>query len=227
MRPEFTVDVVFPGAGDLILFGHVCAVDGCPRRGNSRPAGLVRAVAVPEHGERWVCRRSPRRSTVACDGVPLLTAWKRRLHPCSRRAAERSRSCEWWCSFHVEALDYGGAPGPRELRSHCAACAVGEARCELRAAGSRRCVAPAGCATRTSAPATGAATRACAIDVDSFLVLLAAAELRLVPHYDFSAFDEPLRSELRYVIQQRLDENRHALDYRRVASAAEFAPGSV
>ena len=64
-----------------------------------------------------------------------------------------------------------------------------------------------------------------AVDVDSFLVLLAAAERRLVPNYDFSSFAEPLRSELRYVIQQRRDEDRHALDYRRVARAAEFAAG--
>lgn len=52
--------------------------------------------------------------------------------------------------------------------------------------------------------------------------MLAEAERRLVPHYDFTALPEPLRSELRYVIQQRHDENRHSLDYRRVASAVEF-----
>lgn len=37
LRAEFAADVYFPVHGEPILFGRVCAVAGCPRRGNSRP----------------------------------------------------------------------------------------------------------------------------------------------------------------------------------------------
>jgi integrase len=60
------------------------------------------------------------------------------------------------------------------------------------------------------------------LDVEGYLGLLAREEALLVPHYDFRAVSEPLRSELRFAIQQRLDGARFTLHYRRVACAVEF-----
>ena len=42
LRPEFTVDVYYPERGEPILFGHTCAIRGCPGRGNSHPGRGVR-----------------------------------------------------------------------------------------------------------------------------------------------------------------------------------------
>ena len=182
-------------------------------------------VVVHDASGEWITAgRRPVDEWLA-DGVSLLTAWKRRLIPCSAAGCERSRSCGWWCSFHCEALDPGGAPGPGDFAQTAPPAPVGEARCEVpgcRFPAMRRTGRLCDSHKRT---AGWCRYKGMCDDVDSFLVLLAEAELRLVPHYDFSELGEPLRSELRFVIQQRLDENRHALDYRRVASAAEFVAG--
>ena len=64
-----------------------------------------------------------------------------------------------------------------------------------------------------------------AVDVDQFVASLVDAERRQVPHYDYAALREPLRSEFRFAIQQRLDEKQHAVVYLAVASAARWAAG--
>jgi len=223
IRPEFAVEVYWPERGDLILFGHVCAVEGCPRRGNSRPGRTGEWWLCISHQEAWIADgRRPLDQWLA-DGVALLTAWKRRLQPCFASGCERSRCCGWWCFFHLKRWVQAGRPERESFAQTAAPAPVGQCECGV-----------PGCEFPTTSR-----SRLCdahqrtffwfrykqGLDRDGFLALLAAAERRLVPHYDFSSFAEPLRSELRYVIQQRLDENRHALDYRRVASAAEFAAG--
>ena len=224
VRPEFRVETYFPERGEPILFGHVCAVEGCTRRGNSRPGRSGDKWLCITHQAEWITAgRRPVDEWLA-DGVSLLTAWKRRLIPCSAVGCERSRSSAWWCFFHWKRWINAGRPDRETFAQAAPPAPVGEARCEVPG-----CQFPATrrgrlCDSHKRTADWCRYKRMCD-DVASFLVVLAAAELRLVPHYDFSGLDELLRSELRYVIQQRLDENRHALDYRRVASAAAFVAG--
>jgi len=83
LRPEFRADVHFPAHGEPILFGRVCAVPGCPRRGNSRPGRSGDAYLCMTHGEDWIRDgRRPLEEWLA-GGVALRTAWKRRLQPCA------------------------------------------------------------------------------------------------------------------------------------------------
>jgi integrase len=225
VRPEFTVDTYFPEPGELILFGHVCAVEGCTRRGNSRPGRTGEKWLCITHQAEWITAgRRPLDEWLA-DGVSLLTAWKRRLVPCAAAGCERSRSCGWWCFFHWKRWIGAGRPDRATFALTAPPAPVGAACCEV--PGCRFPATRRGCRLCDSHKRTADWCRYKGMcdDVDSFLVVLAAAELRLVPHYDFSELDESLRTELRYVIQQRLDENRHALDYRRVASAAAFVAG--
>ncbi len=225
VRPEFSVEVFVPEPGELILFGHVCAVDGCPRRGNSRPDRADDRWLCVTHGDRWAVDGRPGLDEWLAGGVWLLTAWKRRLQPCAAAGCERSRCSAWWCFFHRKRWIDAGRPEQGSFARGAARSPIGEARCEV-----------PGC----SFPAMPRTARLCdahkrtfdwargkgmAHNVDEFLVLSAETERRLVPHYDFGCLDEPLRSELRYVIQQRFDQNRHALDYRRVGTAAEFVGG--
>jgi integrase len=225
VRPEFTVEIYFPERGDLILFGHPCAVDGCSRRGNSRPGRTGDKWLCVTHLNEWITAgRRPVDEWLA-EGVSLLTAWKRRLIPCSAAGCERSRSCGWWCFFHWKRWINAGRPDRETFARTAPPAPVGQARCEVpdcRFPATRRGGRLCDSHKRT---ADWCRYKRMCDDVDAFLVLLAEAELRLVPHYDFSELREPLRTELRYVIQQRLDENRHALDYRRVASAAAFLAG--
>jgi integrase len=222
VRPEFTVDTYFPERSDVILFGHPCAVDGCARRGNSRPGRTGDKWLCMTHQDEWIAAgRRPLDEWLA-GGVALLTAWKRRLIPCSAAGCDRSRSCGWWCDFHLKRWIQAGRPDRETFARHAPAAPVGTAPCEVPG-----CRFPATRRTRRLCDSHRRTAGWCRYkkmchDIDSFLVLLAEAELRLLPHYDFSELVEPLRSELRYVIQQRLDENRHGLDYRRVGSAAAF-----
>jgi len=224
VRPEFGADVYFPARGEPILFGPVCRVAGCPRRGNARPERSGDRYLCMTHGEDWITDgRRPVGEWLA-GGVTLRTAWKRRLTSCGVHRCERSRCCAWWCACHRKRWIEAGRPAEEGFARTAAPAPAGDRVCDV-----------AGCEF-----ATTQTSRLCdahkhthkrmrdkdaGLDVDGFLVALAAAERRLVPHYDFSALQEPLRSELRYVVQQRLDENRHALDYRRVIGAAAFVQG--
>jgi integrase len=225
VRAEFMVDTYFPERGEPILFGHVCAVDGCLRRGNSRPGRTGDQWLCVTHQAEWITAgRRPLDEWLA-DGVALLNAWKRRLIPCSAAGCERSRSCGWWCFFHWKRWIGAGRPDRETFARTAPRAPVGEARCEVpgcRFPAMRRTGRLCDSHKRT---ADWCRYKGMCDDVDSFLVLLGEAELRLVPHYDFSELGEPLRSELRHVIQQRFDESRHALDYRRVASATAFVAG--
>ncbi|MCA1679411.1 MAG: tyrosine-type recombinase/integrase [Actinobacteria bacterium] len=221
LRPEFRADVYFPVRGEAILFGHVCAVGGCPRRGNSRPQRSRDDYLCMTHGEDWI--RDGRRplDEWLAGGVALRTAWKRRLQPCAAAGCERSRCCGWWCACHCKRWIDARRPTREHFAASAAPAPVGDLVCDV-----------GGCAF----PAVGV-SRLCdahkqthkqmrykdpGLDIDGFLAAAIAAERRLVPHYDFTTLDEPLRSELRFAVQQRLDDNRHALDYRRVIGAATF-----
>jgi hypothetical protein len=224
LRPEFRADVYFPEHGEPILFGHVCAVPGCPRRGNSRPQRTDDGYLCMTHGEDWV--RDGRRPLQEWldGGVALRTAWKRRPKPCAVSGCERSRCCSWWCACHRKRWIEAGRPPEEDFAAGAAPAPVGDLVCEVDG-----CASPAIRASRLC-DAHGHTHKRMrdkdrGLDVDGFLATVAAAELRLVPHYDFSALPEPLRSELGYAIQQRLDENRHALDYRRILGAAAFLDG--
>ncbi len=116
VRPEFAVEVFFPERGALILFGHVCAVDGCPRRGNSRPGRSGDRWLCISHQSAWIADgRRPLDEWLAGD-VALLTAWKRRLQPCAVVGCERSRCSAWWCFCHrkrwIEAGVLSRRPSP-------------------------------------------------------------------------------------------------------------------
>ena len=221
VRPEFGAEVYFPARGEPILFGPVRRVSGCPRRGNSRPERSGDRYLCMTHGEDWITDgRRPVQEWLA-DGVTLRTAWKRRLTSCAVTGCERSRCCGQWCACHRKRWIEAGRPAEESFARTAAPAPVGDRGCDV-----------AGCEF-----ATTQTSRLCdahkhthkrmrdkdaGLDVDGFLAALMAAERRLVPHYDFSALREPLRSELRYAVQQRLDENRHALDYRRVIGAVAF-----
>lgn len=224
LRPEFRADVYFSAHGEPILFGQVCAVAGCPRRGNSRPQSTDDRFLCMTHGEDWIRDgRHPLQAWLDA-GVALRTAWKRRLKPCAVAGCERSRGCAEWCACHRKRWIQAGRPPEADFAAGAAPAPVGDPACEID-----------GCAF----PAVGVG-RLCdahghtykrlrdkdrGLDVDGFLESVAGAERKLIPHYDFSTLHEPLRSELRYAIQQRLDENRHAVDYRRLLGAAAFLDG--
>jgi integrase len=219
LRPEFGADVYFPARGEPILFGPVCRVACCPRRGNSRPEKSGDRYLCMTHGEDWIRDgRRPVQEWLA-DGVTLRTAWKRRLTSCAVAGCPRSRCCAEWCACHRKRWIEAGRPPEHDFAASAAPAPVGALGCEV-----------AGCAFPTTRRLCDAHKHTHArfrdkdpgLEVDAFLETLAAAERRLVPHYDFSALAEPLRSELRYVVQQRLDEHRHALDYRRVIGAVAF-----
>jgi integrase len=224
LRAEFAADVYFPVHGEPILFGRVCAVAGCPRRGNSRPERSGEGYLCMTHGEDWI--RDGRRPLQEWldGGVALRTASKRRLKPCAVVGCERSRGCAWWCACHRKRWIDAGRPPEEDFAATAASAPVGAHVCDVAGCAfpairvSRLCDAHGHTYKRLRDKDPG-------LDVDGFLAAVIAAELRLVPHYDFSALTEPLRCELRYAIQQRLDENRHALDYRRVLGAAAFAQG--
>ena len=100
LRPEFQADVYFPARGEPILFGPVCQVAGCPRRGNSRPERAGDRYLCMTHGEDWIADgRRPLEAWLA-GGVALCTAGKRRLRPCAAAGCERSHCCGWWCQCH-------------------------------------------------------------------------------------------------------------------------------
>lgn len=222
VRAEFAVDVFFPERGELILFGHVCAADECPRRGNSRPGRVGDRWLCITHQAAWIADGRRGLDKWLAGGVPLLTAWKRRIEPCAAAGCERSRCSAWWCFCHRKRWIEAGRPERESFARAAVPAPVGDARCEVPGCGFA--------AMRRTARLCDAHKRTfdfcrykqIARDVDEFLVRLAEAERRLVPHYDFTALGEPLRSELRYAVQQRFDEHRHALDYRRVTAAAEF-----
>jgi integrase len=224
LRPEFRADIYFPAHGEPILFGHVCAVAGCPRRGNSRPERSGERYLCMTHGEDWI--RDGRRALQDWldGGVALRTAWKRRLISCAVTGCERSRCCAEWCACHRKRWIEAGRPPQEDFARRAAPAPVGALRCEV--AG---CEFPPIGTGRLCDAHQHTHKRMCDKDpglyVDGFLAALMAAERQLVPHYDFNELAEPLPSELRYVVQQRLDENRHALDYRRVIGAAAFLEG--
>ena len=225
VRPEFSVDVFVPEPGELILFGHMCAVDGCPRRGNSRPDRADDRWLCVTHGDRWVVDGCPGLDGWLAGGVWLLTAWKRRLQPCAAAGCERSRCSAWWCFFHRKRWLDAGRPEQDSFARGAARSPIGEARCEVPG-----CSFPAMPRTARLCDAhkrtfDWARCKGMAQNVDGFLVLSAETERRLVPHYDFSFLAEPLRSELRYVIQQRFDESVTRSITAGSARAAEFVGG--
>ena len=225
VRPEFAVDVYFPDREDLILFGHGCAVASCPRRGNNRPGRTGEKWLCLSHYENWLDAGRPALDEWLEVDAVLLTAWKRQLQPCAAAGCPRSRCSSWWCFFHRKRWIDAGRPDPETFANDAPDAPVGEQECEVPGCGfpaMRRTGRLCDAHKRTAGWCRYKGT---AGDVDTFLVLLAGAERRLVPHYDFTALWEPVRSELRFAIQQRRDENRHALDYRRVANAARFIAG--
>jgi integrase len=220
LHPEFQADIFFPSHGDPILFGHVCAVDGCPRRGNSRPGQAGKRYLCMTHGEDWVTDgRRPIEEWLA-QGVALRTAWKRRVQPCVALGCERSRCCASWCACHRKRWIAAGRPDEAEYALIVARAPVGGRDCEVQG-----CKFPTRQRLCDAHRATFARMREkeAGLDGDGFLLALFAAERRLIPHYDFSALGEPLRSEFRFAIQQRSDEDRYAIDYKRVARAAAWA----
>jgi hypothetical protein len=131
VRPEFAVETYFPKSGDLILFGHPCAVDGCSRRGNSRPGRTGEKWLCMTHLDEWIAAgRRPVDEWLA-DGVSLLTAWKRRLIPCAAAGCERSRSCGWWCGFHWKRWVNAGRPDRESFAKTAPRAPVGQTRCEV------------------------------------------------------------------------------------------------
>ncbi|MCA1697454.1 MAG: site-specific integrase [Actinobacteria bacterium] len=224
VRPEFRADVYFPEHGEPILFGPVCRVAGCPRRGNSRPERSGDRYLCMTHGQDWIADgRRPLAAWLA-GGVTLRTAWKRRLTSCAVTGCERSRCCAQWCACHRKRWIEAGRPTAESFARAAARAPVGDHRCDVAGCefpttqSSRLCDAHKHTHTRMRDKDAG-------LNVDGFLAALTAAERRLVPHYDFSALPQPLRSELSYALQQRLDDNRHALDYRRFIGAVAFIQG--
>ena len=220
LRPEFQAEVYFPAYGDPILFGHVCAVEGCPRRGNSRPGRAGKRYLCLTHGEDWVADGRRSIEEWLAQGVALRTAWKRRVQPCAALGCERSRCCAWWCACHRKRWIAAGRPDEAEYALIVAPAPVGDHDCEVPG-----CKFPTRQRLCDAHRATFARMRdkEAGLDVDGFLLALFAAERRLIPHYDFSALGEPLRSEFRFAVQQRSDEDRYAIDYKRVAGAAAWA----
>jgi len=220
LRPEFRADVYVPERGEPILFGHVCAVAACLRRGNSRPQRSCDDYLCMTHGEDWIRDgRRPLHEWLA-GGVALRTAGSA-VEPCAVAGCERSRCYAQWCQCHRQWWIGAGRPAVDEFARSAAPAPVGECVCDVQGCAfattrvSRLCDAHKHTHKRMRDKDPG-------LDIDAFVAAVIAAERRLVPHYDFGALGEPLRSELRFAVRQRLDDNRHAVDYRRVIGAAAF-----
>lgn len=223
LRPEFKVDVYYPERGEPILFGHACAVEGCPGRGDSHPGRASERWLCSSHLQVWrVAGHPPVEEWLAAGvkprAVKLFTASKQ---PCAAVGCVRSRRDGWWCNFHYQRWLKAGRPDRESFALAAAPAPVGDGECEVpgcRFPAMRRmrrlCDAHKQSA-KTSRRLTG-------LDVDGYLGLLAREEAALVPHYDFGALAEPLRSELRFAIQHRLDDDHFTLHYRRVVCAVEF-----
>ena len=74
LRPEFTVDAYYPERGEPILFGHACAVEGCPGRGNSHPGRASERWLCSSHLQVWVVAGRPPVERWLAAGVEPLTA---------------------------------------------------------------------------------------------------------------------------------------------------------
>ena len=223
LRLEFTVDVYYPERGEPILFGHACAVEDCPGRGNSHPGRASERWLCSSHLQAWFVAGRPGVEEWLAAGVkpPAAKMFIASKQPCAAVGCVRSRRDRWWCSFHYQRWLRAGRPDRESFARAAAPAPVGDRECEVPGCGfpamrrMRRLCDAHKQSAKNSRRVTG-------LDVDGYLGLLARDEALLVPQYDFSALAEPLRSELRFAIQHRLDEGRFTLSYRRVACVAEF-----
>lgn len=223
LRPEFTVDVYYPERGEPILFGHACAVGGCPARGNSHPGRASERWLCSSHLQAWrVAGHPPVEDWVAAGVKPVAAKmFIASKQPCAAVGCVRSRRDGWWCSFHYQRWLKAGRPDREGFAQAAPPAPVGDRECEVPG-----CRFPAMRRMRRLCDAHKQSAknsrRLTGLDVDGYLDLLARDEALLVPQYDFGALAEPLRSELRFAIQHRLDDGRFTLNYRRVACAVEF-----
>ena len=223
LRLEFTVDVYYPERGEPILFGHACAVEGCPGRGNSHPGGASERWLCSSHLQVWFVAGRPLVEEWLAAGVKPLAAkmFIASTQRCAAVGCVRSRRDGWWCYFHYERWLKAGRPDRQGFARAAPPAPVGDRECEVPG-----CRFPAMRRMRRLCDAHKQSAknsrRLTGLDVDEYLGLLARDEALLVPQYNFSALVEPLCSELRFAIQHRLDEGRFTLNYRGVACAAEF-----
>jgi integrase len=223
LRPEFMVDVYYPERGEPILFGHACAIEGCPGRGSSHPGRASERWLCSSHLQAWVVAGRPPVEGWLGAGVKPLAAkmFVASKQPCAAVGCVRSRRDGWWCYFHYQRWVREGRPDRESFAQAASPAPGGDRECEVPG-----CQFPAMRRMRRLCDAHKQSAknsrRLTGLDVDGYLGLLARDEALRVPQYDFSALVEPLRSELRFVIQHRLDEGRFTLHYRRVACAVEF-----
>ena len=227
LRPEFEVDVYFPQPGEPILFGSACSVDGCRCRGTSRPEPDRNRFLCHTHTACWREAGRPGLDSWLSAGVRLIAPGGIRLsRRCGAEGCRRSRATRWWCRSHSTRWYRAGRPPIDAWARVAGPVACGESECAVVGCGfapmpgRRLCDAHWASLIGRQRYRNGQA-----VEVDQFIASLVDAERRQMPHYDFAALREPLRSEFRFAIQQRLDENQHSVSYLAVASAARWAAG--
>jgi integrase len=199
VRPEFRVEVLVPGADDVILGAPACVVPGCGRVRRERN-GLCRG-----HLARWRQQGRPELAGFAAQTSPQ-TLGRAALPACAVPGCNYGRHGHGLCARHHRAWQHAGRP---ELTSWAATVTVAPPR--------RRpaCSLPS-CTLWASGEAGGFCRshqsrwrrwrrRTGQRDIESFI---RDCETRGEERLDFRPLPAQLRLELQYAVQCRVDQRR-------------------
>ena len=224
LRSEFTAEVYFPEPGEPILFGRACAVAGCLCRGDARPDRAGEAFLCHGHLRHWRAAGRPQVDGWLLAGVgPTLPRGSQPSEPCRAGGCARSRYTRSWCKAHLALWRAAGAADEESWAPVAPPVRSGRSVCEVPGCGFRRTPQGRLCDYHHRSLRSARRYRDGALDVEGYIVKLAHDEWVRRPHYDFRALEEPLRSEFRFAIQERLDQRRHGVSYLTVAAAARWA----
>jgi integrase len=224
LRPEFTAQVYFPEPGEPILFGRACAVTGCLCRGDARPDRAAEPFLCHGHLRHWRQAGSPEVNRLLAGGAaPILPRGNQASEPCRAAGCARSRYMRSWCKAHLALWRRAGCPDEQDWTSLAPPVRAGAFVCEV--PGCRFQSTPRGrlCDYHYRSLRSARRYRSGALDIEGYIEKLAHDEWVRRPHYDFSALREPLRSEFRFAIQERLGQQQHGVHYLTVLAAARWA----
>jgi integrase len=226
LRPEFTAGVYFPEPGEPILFGRACAVDGCFCRGNGRPDRALERFLCRGHMRHWRAADGPELDGWLTVGVaPVLPNGDQPAQPCRAAGCVRSRCTRFWCKAHLALWRRAGSPPEEGWALDAPSVRVGGSGCEVPGCGFQSRPRGRLCDYHHRSLCSARRYREGALDVEGYLEKLARDRWACRPRYDFGALAEPLRSEFRFAIQERLDQQQHGVLYLTVQAAARWADG--
>jgi integrase len=224
LRPEFTAGVYFPESGEPILFGRACAVAGCLCRGDARPGRSRSSVLCHGHLRHWRQAGSPEVDRWLADGVALvLPRCSQASEPCQAAGCARSRYTRSWCKAHLALWRRAGCLPGRDWAPLAPPVRAGASECEAPGCGFKTTPRGRLCDYHDRSLRSARRYRDGALDVEGYIEKLARDEWVRRPHYDFRGLEEPLCSEFRFAIQERLDQQQHGVHYLTVLAAARWA----